>query len=133
MYTNVEVQIGQIVNSINNRNQGELPSKTKVNPQEHVKAITLCSGKQFEDPPMVENRRKIESEKQEDERVDQEESAGKCSSEKPREDQPSSSTTIPMPPTVSFPQRLKSNRFNKNFVKIFKQLHINIPFANTIL
>ena len=45
MYRNVEAQIGQIANSINNKNQGELPIKTEVNPMEHVKAITLHSDK----------------------------------------------------------------------------------------
>ena len=129
MYRNVKVQIGQIANSINNRNQGELPSKTEVNPGEHVKVITLHSGKQLEDPPVVESRRKSESEKQENKRVDQEASVGEYSRQKPKEDQPSSSSTIPIPLVVPFSQRLKPYKFHKDFekfVKIFKQLHINI-------
>ena len=44
------VQIGQIANSINNRNSGKLPSKTEMNPREHVNAITLRSGKMVEGP-----------------------------------------------------------------------------------
>ena len=47
MYRNVEVQLGQIANAINPRNQGVLPSKTEINPREHVKAITLRSGKEL--------------------------------------------------------------------------------------
>ena len=53
MYRNVEVQIGQIANAINNRSQGELPSKSEVNPWEHVKAITLRSGKQLSESQVV--------------------------------------------------------------------------------
>ena len=36
MYRNVEVQLGQIANAINNRNQGELSSKIEVKPREHI-------------------------------------------------------------------------------------------------
>ncbi|XP_071924761.1 uncharacterized protein [Coffea arabica] len=135
MYRNVEVQIGQIAGSLNNRNQGDLPSKTEVNPKEHVKAITLRSGKQLEDPPVVESE-KNGSEKQNKKGRNQEASLEEDSREKPREDQPSSSTTIPIPPAVPFPQRFKPNKIDKEFekfVRIFKQLHINIPFANAIL
>ena len=64
IYRNVKVQIGQIANSINNRNQVELPNKTEVNPREHVKFITLRSGKGLENPPTVENGGNNESEKQ---------------------------------------------------------------------
>ncbi|XP_071905631.1 uncharacterized protein [Coffea arabica] len=71
MYRNVEVQIGQIASSLNNRNQGELPSKTEVNPKEHMKAITLRSGKQLEDPPVMEVE-KDENEKQEEKQRNQE-------------------------------------------------------------
>ncbi|XP_071925471.1 uncharacterized protein [Coffea arabica] len=71
MYRNVEVQIGQIASSLNNRNQGELPSKTEVNPKEQVKAITLRSGKQLEDPPVMEVE-KDENEKQEEKQRNQE-------------------------------------------------------------
>ena len=41
MYRNMEIQLGQIANVVNRRNQRELPRKIKVNPTEHWKAITL--------------------------------------------------------------------------------------------
>ncbi|XP_071939988.1 uncharacterized protein [Coffea arabica] len=99
MYRNVEVQIGQIASSLNNRNQGELPSKTEVNPKEHVKAITLRSGKQLEDPPMMEVE-KDENEKQEEKQRNQEAIVEENSREKSRENQPSSSANIPIPPAI---------------------------------
>ena len=61
---------------------------------------------------------------------------GKCSIEKPKENQHSPSTIIPIPPAVPFPERLKPNKFDKDFekfVKIFNQLHINITFVDAIL
>ncbi|XP_071912279.1 uncharacterized protein [Coffea arabica] len=99
MYRNVEVQIGQIASSLNNRNQGELPSKTEVNPKEHVKAITLRSGKQLEDPPVMEVE-KNENEKQEGKQRNQEAIVEENSREESRENQPSSSATIPIPPAI---------------------------------
>ncbi|XP_071905800.1 uncharacterized protein [Coffea arabica] len=99
MYRNVEVQIGQIASSLNNRNQGELPSKTEVNPKEQVQAITLRSGRQLEDPLVVEVE-KDENEKQEEKQRNQEAIVEENSRENPREKQPSSSTTIPIPPAI---------------------------------
>ncbi|GAB2298143.1 hypothetical protein Dimus_032214, partial [Dionaea muscipula] len=40
---------GQLASAINNRNQGNLPCKTEVNPREHVNAITLRSGKALDE------------------------------------------------------------------------------------
>ncbi|XP_071909601.1 uncharacterized protein [Coffea arabica] len=99
MYRNVEVQIGQIASSLNNRNQGELPSKTEVNPKKHVKAITLRSGKQLKDPPVVEVK-KDENEKQEEKHRNQEAIVEESSREESRKNRPSSSATIPIPPAI---------------------------------
>ena len=44
---NIEVQMGQLANSVAQRNQGNLPSNTKTNPREQLKAITLRSGKEI--------------------------------------------------------------------------------------
>ncbi|XP_071906131.1 uncharacterized protein [Coffea arabica] len=136
MYRNLEVQIGQIANSINNRNQGELSSKTKVNPKEYVKAITLRSDKQLEDPLMVENGESNENEIQGDELMEHEVNVGKGSKGKSKEKQPTPSNTVPIPPAIPFSQRLNPNKLDKDFekfVKIFKQSHINIPFVDAIL
>ena len=47
---NLEVQMGQLANSIATRNQGALPSNTEKNPKEQVKAITLRSGTEIQSP-----------------------------------------------------------------------------------
>ena len=41
---NLEVQMGQLANSLSTRNQSALPSNTEKNPKEQMKAITLISG-----------------------------------------------------------------------------------------
>ncbi|XP_071924735.1 uncharacterized protein [Coffea arabica] len=121
MYRNVEIQIGQIASALTNRNQGELPSKTEVNPKEHVKAITLRSGKQLEDHPVVEVE-KGESEKQEEKQRNQEAIVEENSREKPRESQPSSSTTIPIPPILSYATFLKKIMTRKKKLKDCKTI-----------
>ncbi|XP_062075393.1 uncharacterized protein LOC133779449 [Humulus lupulus] len=45
---NIETQVGQLVNMLNNRPQGNLPSNIEVNPKKQCQAITLRSGKQIE-------------------------------------------------------------------------------------
>ena len=44
----LDVQIGQIVSSINIQQRGKFPSDTEVNPKEQCKVITLKSGKEIE-------------------------------------------------------------------------------------
>ncbi|GAB2299682.1 hypothetical protein Dimus_033739, partial [Dionaea muscipula] len=46
-YAAPQVQLGQLASVINNRNQGNLPSKTEVNPRELGNAITLRSSKEL--------------------------------------------------------------------------------------
>ncbi|XP_027156543.1 uncharacterized protein LOC113757463 [Coffea eugenioides] len=136
MYRNVEVQLGQIANVVNNRNQGNLPGKTEVNPRKHVKAITLRSGKEVGEPLVVENVRKHERKdnKQLSELEDDNKSIEGKDKVEGSESQINETTQIP--PPVPFPQRLKPSRNDKEFekfVNIFKHLHINIPFVDAIL
>ena len=63
---NFEVQIGQLSSMLKERTAGTLPSNTVTNPKEHVKAISLRSGRTYEEP-------KVTNAKQ-DEAVDNEES-----------------------------------------------------------
>ena len=57
---NLEVQMGQMANLLTERQQGSLPSNSEINPRgegkEHVKAITLRSGRELAtrgQPPVV--------------------------------------------------------------------------------
>ena len=64
---NLEVHMGQMANLLIERQSGSLPSNSEVNPRrdgnEHVKAVTLRSGKELkeqEQSPVIE---KVENEK----------------------------------------------------------------------
>ena len=59
---NLEVQMGQMANLLIERQQGSLPSNSEINPRgegkEHVKAITLRSGRELatRQPPVVREK-----------------------------------------------------------------------------
>ena len=63
---NLEVQMGQLVNSLSTRNQGALPGNTEKNPKEQVKAITLRSGTEIQTPKAIKEyeEKKNEGEKE---------------------------------------------------------------------
>ena len=127
------------------RQRGSLPSNSEVNPRreskEHVKPITLRSGRELAvqgKPPVV---REVETEE-----VDQVRPKDHMQGEHPQEkksierlderketekhagtDEPTTS--------VPYPQRLKKNKLDKKFTKsmeVFKKLHIKIPFASAL-
>nr|XP_027082257.1 uncharacterized protein LOC113704565 [Coffea arabica] len=136
MYRNVEIQLWQIANAVNNCNQRDLPNKTELNPREHVKAITLRSGKEVGESPVVESERKYERRKNKQLSELGDDNKTIDGKEKVEECEPQIEAATPIPPPVPFPQRLKPSRNDKEFekfVNIFKQLHINIPFVDAIL
>lgn len=105
---NLEVQVGQLANSLSSRNQGALPSNTKKNPKEQVKAITLRSGIELQPPkksaPTLTTEEGKEAEK-EQEHVEKQ-------VEDKEEKQATNKKESPLPlkpyePPVPFPQRLK--------------------------
>ncbi|KAG8477600.1 hypothetical protein CXB51_031104 [Gossypium anomalum] len=60
----LEDQIGQLAKMISETPQGSLPSNTKPNPKEHVKAVTLRSEKVLAES---EKKPPLEADKEEDE------------------------------------------------------------------
>ena len=84
---------------------------------------------------MLENKGNEESVSGGDESLEKNISVREGDEEKVEEEQSTSFNTVPIPLVVPFPQRLKPIKLNKDFdkfVKIFKQLHINIPFIDVI-
>ncbi|KAL8099159.1 hypothetical protein AgCh_031725 [Apium graveolens] len=128
----LENQIGQIANTVLNRQPGTLPSDTEVpgrkEAKEQVKAITLRSGK-------VDDAEKAKD--GEDEVVDEEEKQKEKAAE-PRkttiehtlpEGNTGEKQLYPPPPV---PKKLQQQKLDKQFGKfleVFKKLHINIPFV----
>ncbi|XP_071933622.1 uncharacterized protein [Coffea arabica] len=100
MYRNVKIQLGQIANAVNNRNQGDLPSKTEVNPKEHVKAITLRSGKELVELPVVGSGREFE--KRENKKLSELEEGSKevKGKEKMEENELQMEDATPIPPPI---------------------------------
>nr|XP_027062041.1 uncharacterized protein LOC113688428 [Coffea arabica] len=132
MYRNVDVQLGQIANAVNNRNQWDLPNKTEVNPREHVKAITLRSGKELGESPVVESGREFE--RRENKKLSELGEDGKKikGKEKMEKNEPQIGDTIPIPPPVPFPQRLKLSRNDKKFEK-FRHMQNFAKFLKEIM
>ena len=70
---NLEIQVGQLANSLSVRNQGSLLSNTEKNPKEQLKEITLRSGIDIPTPKATveyEEKKKEEDKEQEDEWVE---------------------------------------------------------------
>ena len=132
---NLEVQMGQMANLLTERQSGSLPRNSEVNPRrdgnEHVKAVTLRSGKELEaqeQSPVIEE---VENEK-----VIQPGQNDDANREQPREKQSEGNTIEARDnPPIPHPQRLKKHKLDKQFTKfmeVFKKLHINIPFADAL-
>ncbi|XP_065879878.1 uncharacterized protein [Euphorbia lathyris] len=121
---NLEIQIGQLAKSIPSRKEGSLPSHTEENPKEHVKAITLRSGKNYLGPEMPENstlpgtdlpKPKEDILKKKDAPIDS-----------------STKTFVPKPP---FPHKVRNKDYDKQlltFLDKLKNLHINLTFMDAI-
>ncbi|XP_074363924.1 uncharacterized protein LOC141704610 [Apium graveolens] len=131
----LESQIGQIANKVGICEQGALPSQPDVNVKEQCKAITLRSGRELPEiatstlkdeilPP--KKRKKHQANTEISESVDNE----------PKKEKATHKATIKsyIPP-IPFPQRLKNckleNQYEK-FLKMFREIHISIPFADAL-
>jgi len=115
---NLENQVGQIAKTLAERPQGSLPSNTETNPREQLKVITLISGKEVERDLPLEKKKAPEV-------VEVEEEASKKKEVAPP----------PYKPRIPYPSRLKNDQDNeqyKKFLVMFKQFHINIPFAEAL-
>ena len=125
----LEIQIRQLAQAISERPQGGLPSNTEKNLREHVKAITLRSGKELESKEKDEEHTKEEESQElkakEEDRELSTEKKGSSSSLNLK------SYKIPLP----FPKRFLKANLDKQFAKfleVFKKLHINIPLLDAI-
>ena len=131
--------MGQMANLLIERQPDSLPSNSEVNPRidgnEHVKAVTLRSGKELETQEQSLVIEEVKTEK-----VIQPGQNDDANREQPQEKQSIGNITEardnpqPIAP-ISYPQRLKKHKLDKQFTKfmeVFKKLHINIPLANAL-
>ena len=133
---NLEVQMGQLANSLTMRNQGSLPSNTEKNPKEQLKAITLRSGTEIRTPKATVD---YEQEKKKDEEKVQEDEWIEVQVEKEQEEEQviekPPPQVKPYKPPAPYPQRLKKQEHDQQFAKFlerFKALHINMPLVECL-
>ncbi|XP_039126983.1 uncharacterized protein LOC120263159 [Dioscorea cayenensis subsp. rotundata] len=132
----LENQVGQLARANSERPPGSLPSNTENNPREHLKAVTLRSGKQ------VEARAKEGSSTEHDGvAVREDPMSSESLVERGKEKQDEETLQLPTPrvpeykPTIPYPARLKQDKEEaqfKKFLNVFKQLHINIPLVEAL-
>ncbi|KAL0461397.1 UNVERIFIED_CONTAM: hypothetical protein Slati_0027300 [Sesamum latifolium] len=67
---NIEVQIGQLVNIIFGRREGQLPSDTEKNPREQVNAISINNGQTIENKTPKEQVDEAQAQKKEEPQVE---------------------------------------------------------------
>ncbi|XP_039133248.1 uncharacterized protein LOC120270298 [Dioscorea cayenensis subsp. rotundata] len=132
----LENQVGQLARANSERPPGSLPSNTENNPREHLKAVTLTSGKLVEaqaeeGSSTIENGVAI----QEDPKPSESEVEGR----KEKQDEETLQLPTPRVPeyklVIPYPARLKQDKEEaqfKKFLNVFKQLHINIPLVEAL-
>ncbi|KAD7477475.1 hypothetical protein E3N88_00611 [Mikania micrantha] len=129
----IENQVGQIAKLLSERQQGGLPSNTEPNPNAHVKAITLRSGKSTTAPPPPASP--SSSLPPVIEEVATEIPAKVHSRPGPTSTAQAKEPVKDYTPPVPYPSRLKKQKFEEHygkFLKLFKQLHINLPFVEAL-
>ena len=134
--------MGQMASLLTERQRGALPSNSEVNPRqegnEHVKVVTLMSGKELAVPRQPIMIGEVETEEViqhiPTNKVVGEQPHQKKLGEKETESEGRSHRTKPTIP-ISYPQRLKNSKLDKKFTKfleVFKKLHINISFSHAL-
>ncbi|XP_070001822.1 uncharacterized protein [Nicotiana sylvestris] len=132
---NLEIQVSQLATLMSGQIQGALPSNTEKNPKEHLKAISLRSGKSLDDPYADREEKPQEMEKVNEGENKIESKFPKEQKNKGKNVQENELNTNPHFVPLPFPQKMKRENLDKQFSKfldILKQLYINIPFTDAL-
>src|SRR5436853_7140173 len=138
---NIEMQIGQLTNLLTSRAQGSLPSDTEKNPREHVNAITLRSGTQYDEPQASTSKEAVKEPEiplTEEVNKEAEEEEARAREEKEKERKRIDEEVERYKEKydrIPFPNRLKKQaeeKHYKKFLNMFRSLHINIPLADAL-
>ncbi|GJU68777.1 putative nucleotidyltransferase, ribonuclease H [Tanacetum coccineum] len=127
----LELQISGLSKVLSQREQGKLPSDTVPNPKAQVNKVSTRSGKTI-DPPLPSELPKVTK------TIPTEDSTEKVHQTLPETVQvpPLAHTTLnPHQPPLPYPNRLRKQILeeeNGKFLKMLKQIHINIPFVDVI-
>lgn len=127
----MENQIGELTRIIYEKTIGGLLHNSEKKSDEHVKAVTLWSGKELvETPPTIVEEEKGISEAPA-ESILPEEKEGKQKEVEKRKISPP-----PHRPPIMFPRRMlkeKQDEQYSKFMEIFKQLHISLPLVDVMI
>ena len=140
---NLETQVGQLASTLQNKNKDAFLSDTQKNPRDCM-AVQLRSDKELSNN-ITEKKEKTEQEEEEETGRKNRRSSSeltvktenKVQTERPGEnrEQKQKEKVQAYTPAVPFLQRLqkakKEEQFSK-FLKMFKKIEINIPFADAI-
>ncbi|KAG9458836.1 hypothetical protein H6P81_003344 [Aristolochia fimbriata] len=132
---NLEIQVGQLANAISGRNKGTLPSNSETNPKEHIKVITLRSGKVLEEQKQHQVEENKANQQRDEERESEEREVSRQHKQKGKSSQSLSNAEINVD-TLPYPERAKKDKLEEKFSKfidIFKKLEINISFVEALM
>ncbi|XP_070020570.1 uncharacterized protein [Nicotiana sylvestris] len=132
---NLEIQVSQLATLMSGQIKGSLPSNTEKNPKEHLKAISLRSGKTLDDPYADRQGNPQEVEQVNESKNKKDSELLKEQKDKGKKVQENELMTNPYSVPLPFPQKLKREKLDKQFSKfleMLKQLYINIPFTNAL-
>ncbi|XP_022843229.1 uncharacterized protein LOC111366765 [Olea europaea var. sylvestris] len=117
---NLEVQIGQLANSIKSQQQGKFPSDTKVNPKEHYKVVVLRSGKEVGESELTEDSNPTPDKEKEQVIVEQEKQAKGTN----KAHRPYSISFLDNPPILTIPLPFSQHALEQmpNYAKFMKEV-----------
>ncbi|XP_021845840.2 uncharacterized protein [Spinacia oleracea] len=139
----IDTQIGQICTSLCNLEtqlSGKLPSQTIPNPNGHVKAVTLRSGKVLTEPKMksreVEKEIEVNPKVGSRERVESEGTVKESENEKEGESKTESDFVVSrfkdLPPFPSRFAKAKKESLDNEILETFRKIEVNIPLLDAI-
>nr|XP_033510734.1 uncharacterized protein LOC117275541 [Nicotiana tomentosiformis] len=132
---NLEIQMSQLETLMSGQIKGALPSNTEKNPNEHLKVISLRSGKTLDDPYADRQGTPQEVEQVNEGENKRDSELLKNKKIKKKKVQENELMTNPYSVPLPFPRKLKREKLDKHFSKfleILKQLFINIPFTDAL-
>ena len=127
---NLEMQIGQLALTLQNKIKDAFPNDTKKNPKDCM-VVQLRSGKELE----KEKSEKDESNKGEGILENAESPEKERKKEQQQEEERSKKKAQNSIPAVPFPQRLQKSRIEEQlakFLKTFQKLEISMPFTEVV-
>ncbi|XP_019240668.1 PREDICTED: uncharacterized protein LOC109220665 [Nicotiana attenuata] len=117
---NLEIQLSQLAALVSEKIQGPLPSNTEKNPREHLKAITLRSGKEL-DEPYAGKQEKNQTEQQVDKGKNFEKPSEPSKEKEIKNKEEKISEKMVAPPlTIPFPQKIKREKLDVNLQSFWK-------------